>query len=320
MFSTTRKFSFYNELNCFNSSLKNFRSIIYCYVISRTEKRFLRTHYVLSTAMSSPGQRRESEDVFSTTRKFSFYNELNCFNSSLKNFRSIIYCYVISRTEKRFLRTHYVLSTAMSSAGQRRGSCGHTMAGFDTHSKCARCRDKGLGDDPCVLKKECVICKGFTPEQVLQLATPTYRDRKEKKTSSSTTTSSTPTLVDPAHISVLGKVEKVKAVQSTPTTKKTKRSESPKPSASIKRSSSSRPSAEDLKELDDKWAERFFRLEAMLLAKTFTVPVEPVVKPASDVTPTEKPFLSLPPASCLLRRACLLRHLVPALTRPPVML
>ena len=135
----------------------------------------------------------------------------------------------------------------MSSPGQRRGSCGHAMAGFDSHSKCARCRDKGLGDDPCVLKKECFICKGFTPEQVLQLATPTYKDRKEKKT-----TSSTPTLVDPAHVSVLGKVEKVKAVQSTPT-KKTKRTESPKPSASKKRSSSSKPSAEDLKQLDDKW-------------------------------------------------------------------
>ena len=161
------------------------------------------------------------------------------------------------------------------------------MAGFDSHSKCVCCRDKGLGDDPCVQKKECDICRGFTPEQILQLATPTNRDRKDKK---ATTTSSTPTLVDPAHVSVLGKVEKVKAVQSTPTTKKTKRSESPKPSASKKKSSSSRPSAEDLKQLDDKWAERFSRLEAMLLAKTFTVPVEPVVKPASDVTTSQKPF------------------------------
>ena len=98
----------------------------------------------------------------------------------------------------------------MSSPGQRPGSCGHAMAGFDSHSNCARCRDKGLGDDPCVLKKECLICKGFTPEQVLQLATPTYKDRKDKKTTSST-------LVDPAHVSILGKVEKVKAVQSTPT-------------------------------------------------------------------------------------------------------
>ena len=162
------------------------------------------------------------------------------------------------------------------------------MTGSDSHSKCARCRDKGLGDDPCVQKKECDICRGFTPEESLQLSTPTYRDRKEKKT---TTTSSTPTLVDPAHVSVLGKVEKVKAVRSTPTGKKTKRSESPKPSASKKKSSSSRPSAEDLKQLDDKWAERFSRLEAMLLAKTFTVPVEPVVKPSSDVTPSQKPFL-----------------------------
>ena len=169
----------------------------------------------------------------------------------------------------------------MSSPGQRRGSCGHAMAGFDTHSKCARCRDKGLGDDPCVSKKECLICKGFTPEQTLQLATPTYRDRKEKKTT--TMTNSTPTLMDPAHVSVLARVEKVKAVQSTPTTKKTKRSDS-------KKRSSSKRSAEDLKSLDDKWAERFSRLEAMILAKTFTVPVEPVVKPASDVTPTEKPF------------------------------
>ena len=56
-------------------------------------------------------------------------------------------------------------------------------------------------------------------------------------------------------MSVLGKVEKVKASQpqSTPTTaKKTKHSESPKPSVNKKKSSSSRPSADDLKQLDDK--------------------------------------------------------------------
>ena len=68
------------------------------------------------------------------------------------------------------LRSSTVLSTTMSSPGQRRG---HAMAGFDSHSKCARCRDKGVGDDPCVLKKECVVCKGFTPEHIQQLSTPT---------------------------------------------------------------------------------------------------------------------------------------------------
>ena len=74
--------------------------------------------------------------------------------------------------------------------------------------------------------------------------------------------SSAPTLMDPAHVSVLGKVEKVKASQpqSTPTTAKKMKRESPKPSANKKKSSSSRPSADDLKQLDDKWAERFSRL------------------------------------------------------------
>ena len=92
----------------------------------------------------------------------------------------------------------------MSSPGQKRGTCGHVMASFDGHFKCARCRDKGVGEDACVLKKDCNICKGFTPEQILQLATPTYRERKnkEKKLVSS---SPAPTLVDPSHVSVLGK-------------------------------------------------------------------------------------------------------------------
>ena len=37
------------------------------------------------------------------------------------------------------------------------------MALFDNHQKCARCRDKGVGDDPCVKKLDCQICKSFTP-------------------------------------------------------------------------------------------------------------------------------------------------------------
>ena len=93
----------------------------------------------------------------------------------------------------------------MWSPGQKRGSCGHVMASFDGHSKCARCQDTGVGDDPCVLKKDCVICNGFMPEQILQLATPAYRDRKNK--GKKATASSALTLVDSAHMSVLGKVE-----------------------------------------------------------------------------------------------------------------
>ena len=168
----------------------------------------------------------------------------------------------------------------MSSPGQRRGSCRHAMAGFDSHSKCARCRDKGLGDNPCVQKKECAICRRLNRScNCLPLLIKTGKTRRRLRP---------PPL--PLSWTLHTLVEKVKAVHSTPTKKKTKRSESPKPSANKKKSSSSKPSAEDLKQLDDKWAERFSRLEALLLAKTFTVPVEPVVKPASDVTTSQKPF------------------------------
>ena len=61
----------------------------------------------------------------------------------------------------------------MSSPGQKRGTCGHVMAVFDGHLKCARCRDKGVGEDNYVLKKDCPICQAFTPEQV-------HLQRKEK--------------------------------------------------------------------------------------------------------------------------------------------
>ena len=200
------------------------------------------------------------------------------------------------------------------------------MASFDGHSKCAHCRDKGVGEDDCVLKKDCAVCKGFTPEQVLQLATPTYRERKsrEKKV---VAFSPAPTLVDPSHVRVLGKVEGGKAVkpETTPAVKKSKHSESPKTASKKNSSSSSKPSAEDLQKLDDKWAERFSRLEAMLLAKSFTVPVEPVVKPA-EVTSSQTPFFDPGASTSSLAnetsRPSLLRLPVPgqqpSLSKPPV--
>ena len=83
----------------------------------------------------------------------------------------------------------------MASPGQRRGTCGHAMALFDTHTKCARCHDKGLGQDACVEKKDFVICNNFTAEQKLQLATPTYRARKDKELQKKT---ASPSLVDPS--------------------------------------------------------------------------------------------------------------------------
>ena len=168
---------------------------------------------------------------------------------------------------------------------------------------------------PAFSRKTVTFAKGLP--LILQFATPTYREwkSKEKKLVSSYPAA---ILVDPSHVSVLGKVEGDKVLQSetTPAAKKNKCSDSPKPSASKKSSTSSRPSADDLKKLDDKWAERFSWLEAMLLAKSFTVPVEPAVKPAAEVTTCQKPFLTLVLASAVW----LERVLVPALFRPPVRL
>ena len=85
----------------------------------------------------------------------------------------------------------------MASPGQRRGTCGHAVVLFDSHSKCARCREKGLGSDACVEKKPCQICDSFSEERKMQLATPKYRVHKElqKKTDS-------PSHVDPSDVTV----------------------------------------------------------------------------------------------------------------------
>ena len=69
----------------------------------------------------------------------------------------------------------------MASLGQHRGNCGHIMAGFDGHKKCARCRDKKLGDDACVKDLPCTICDSFTVQQCSMLSTPQYQIRKDKK-------------------------------------------------------------------------------------------------------------------------------------------
>ena len=192
----------------------------------------------------------------------------------------------------------------MSSPGQKRGSCGHVMALFDNHQKCTRCRDKGVGDDPCVKKLDCQICKSFTPVQIHQLATPTYKERKERSEQKRAegNASTTPTLVDPSEVTLLGRVscDKSSSVDSTP--KKKKRSDgSPR---SSKRKHSSKPTSDDLKSLDDKWSERFSRPEAMLVNQSFAVPVRPVT--SASVVPREHPFFD----PVLLQVLCLLRALV----------
>ena len=81
--------------------------------------------------------------------------------------------------------------------GQRHGSCGHIMAGFDVHDKCACCRDKKIGEDICVQGKVCSICDGFSEAQKETLSTP-YKIRKECKAG---------LLVSPREVTVIGSMD-----------------------------------------------------------------------------------------------------------------
>ena len=95
----------------------------------------------------------------------------------------------------------------MDSPGQRRGSCGHKMAGFDMHEMCARCRDKGLGKDPCIVGGAiCKICDNFTAIQRDMLATTQYQIRKDKKAG---------LLVSPREVTVLSPVNSSQQPAST---------------------------------------------------------------------------------------------------------
>ena len=52
------------------------------------------------------------------------------------------------------------------------------MAGFDSHSFCTRCRDKGKGPDSCISKSDCNSCNVLTSDQHLQLSIPSYKLKK----------------------------------------------------------------------------------------------------------------------------------------------
>ena len=160
------------------------------------------------------------------------------------------------------------------------------MAGFDLYGFCVRCRKKKKGKDPCVEKpgSDCQHCKALTPEQLAQLSTPSYKLKKEKRDKADTTpsknTSSTkvtlsPTVVDLARVLVIRAVDGQDTGLSAQAAEKKKKVEDKKKSVKSK-PSASRPAAvsTDLRfdELDQKWSDRFNRLEALLLARTLDQP------------------------------------------------
>ena len=200
----------------------------------------------------------------------------------------------------------------MSSPGQRRGSCGHAMANFDTHQYCARCREKRKGSDPCIKEPQsdnCHICNALSEDQRQQLATPSYRLKKEKREAKKLVTAppqESEELVDPANVAVIGAVDNQGAVKSPspapPPEKKTKKDlkkdtrkeKSPPPPAKASKSTSQTSRIADL---DVKWSEPFNCLEALILSKNFeptfsaNVKVTPTHSPPSSVENVSEPFI-----------------------------
>ena len=80
------------------------------------------------------------------------------------------------------------------------------MAAFDAHSQCACCHDKGKGNDTCMMHQACSHCNILTSDQQAQLATPSYKLKKEKRYSKSDKTDgdNSSTQIDPTLVSVLG--------------------------------------------------------------------------------------------------------------------
>ena len=111
----------------------------------------------------------------------------------------------------------------MSSPGRKRGAFSHVMASFDSHTLCAHCRDKGKGKDPCVEQpdtKDCKFCNLLTAEVHLQMATPSYKLKKEKREArngiknDSTPSKDSDTIVYPASVSMIWAVDDEGAVKS----------------------------------------------------------------------------------------------------------
>ena len=177
-----------------------------------------------------------------------------------------------------------IMASPSDKKGQRKGLCGHIMAVFDSHEKCARCRDKRLGEDNCVLDKPCPICDSFTDAQKELLATPSYRIRKDKKSG---------LLLSPKDVTVISSVDTEPTFQS-PSGPSAQHSAHTSPMVS---SSTAQPSgfvtAEQFTAMSDKWAEQFARMEALLSrGNIFSTPVSAVKPVDSQHLVSETPFLA----------------------------
>ena len=170
----------------------------------------------------------------------------------------------------------------MASPGQRRGNCGHIMAAFDGHKRCARCRDKKLGDDPCVKNQPCTICDSLTGPQRSMLSTPQYQIRKDKKSG---------LLVSPSKVTVVGVVDQEDLGGEEDAPVQASGSGEQEVFSISHQSAEEFVSKQDFDTLSNQLEEKFARFEALLTrTNIFSTPKAPVT--ASSVTTSDQPFFN----------------------------
>ena len=150
------------------------------------------------------------------------------------------------------------------------------MAAFDLHEKCARCREKNVGEDLCVKEQ---ICEGFSESQREMLSTPSYKIRKDKRTG---------TLVSPKDVTVISSVDLEEQASSHSTAHPP--AQAPAPSTSSQKVSY--VTSAQFEEMNDKWAEHFARFEALLSrGNIFSTPKSSAPVSSHPVL-SDQPFLN----------------------------
>ena len=160
------------------------------------------------------------------------------------------------------------------------------MAAFDGHKKCARCRDKKLGDDPCVKDQTCPICDSFTEQQRTMLSTPQYKIRKDKKSG---------LLVSPSKVTVVGVVNQEELAEDDDDLDDVPVLASGSGDQEVFAVSHHTPedfvSKRDFDTLSNQLEEKFARFEALLTrTNIFSTPKAPVS--AVAISTSEQPFFN----------------------------
>ena len=135
----------------------------------------------------------------------------------------------------------------------------------------------------------------LTEDQCIQLATPSYKLKKEKREAKKLEASSTlsnldnASLVDLATVSVIIAVNEQGALQSPsesePSSKKPKKDKPTTSKTKTVKSESKSATETKIAELNQKWLDRFNRLEVLLVARSLELTFSSTV----EVTPTHSP-------------------------------